>query len=213
MPGAITLPVLSDDAERARVGTIYVQESPFLARKIGAALVARNIAAHIEGPLADRDGRLAAAGLLLARRPAVGELRHDPAPDRLAGRDGRRRLPDLAPAGAARALRGAAAAPADPARRPHRDRQDRPARAGWTGAGVQMLDLEGLARHRGSLLGAMPGGQPVAEGLRDGAGRPPRRARPRAARWWPRPRAARSATSSLPPVALGRRCGPRRASR
>ncbi|MFB9151084.1 tRNA 2-selenouridine(34) synthase MnmH [Roseovarius ramblicola] len=55
IPGAISLPVLSD-AERARVGTIYVQEDRFLARKIGAALVARNAAAHIEGPLADRDG-------------------------------------------------------------------------------------------------------------------------------------------------------------
>ena len=40
VPGAINLPVLSDD-ERARVGTIYVQDSPFKARKIGAALVAR----------------------------------------------------------------------------------------------------------------------------------------------------------------------------
>lgn len=55
VPGAISLPVLSD-AERARVGTIYVQEDRFLARKIGAALVARNAAAHIEGPLADRTG-------------------------------------------------------------------------------------------------------------------------------------------------------------
>ncbi|MGB2892853.1 MAG: rhodanese-like domain-containing protein, partial [Albidovulum sp.] len=41
LPGAINLPVL-DDAERARVGTIYKQQSPFLARKVGAALVARN---------------------------------------------------------------------------------------------------------------------------------------------------------------------------
>jgi len=55
VPGAISLPVLSD-AERAHVGTIYVQESPFLARKIGAALVARNAAAHIEGPLSGHDG-------------------------------------------------------------------------------------------------------------------------------------------------------------
>ena len=55
MPGAVNLPVLSD-AERARVGTIYVQQSAFLARKIGAALVARNAAAHIEGPLAGHDG-------------------------------------------------------------------------------------------------------------------------------------------------------------
>lgn len=53
--GALNLPALSD-AERARVGTIYVQEDRFLARKIGAALVARNAAAHLEGTLADRDG-------------------------------------------------------------------------------------------------------------------------------------------------------------
>jgi tRNA 2-selenouridine synthase len=31
--------------------------------------------------------------------------------------------------------------------------------------GVQVLDLEGLARHRGSLLGAMPGGQPSQKGF------------------------------------------------
>ena len=55
LPGAISLPVLSDE-ERARVGTIYKQESPFRARKIGAALVSRHAAAHIEGPLADKPG-------------------------------------------------------------------------------------------------------------------------------------------------------------
>ena len=43
VPGAENLPVL-DDAQRAEVGTIYVQESRFLARRIGAAHVARNIA-------------------------------------------------------------------------------------------------------------------------------------------------------------------------
>jgi tRNA 2-selenouridine synthase len=55
LPGALNLPVL-DDEERARVGTIYKQQSPFLARKIGAALVARNAARHLEGPLADKPG-------------------------------------------------------------------------------------------------------------------------------------------------------------
>lgn len=55
VPGAINLPALSN-AERARVGTIYTQVSPFDARKIGAALVARNVAAHLEGPLKDKDG-------------------------------------------------------------------------------------------------------------------------------------------------------------
>ena len=53
MPGAITLPVLSN-AERARVGTIYKQESPFRANRIGGALVARNIAHHLETALADQ---------------------------------------------------------------------------------------------------------------------------------------------------------------
>src|SRR6056297_3840347 len=55
LPGAINLPSLSD-AERAEVGTIYVQQDRFLARKIGAAYVARNVAAHLQGPLADKPG-------------------------------------------------------------------------------------------------------------------------------------------------------------
>ncbi|WP_103258370.1 tRNA 2-selenouridine(34) synthase MnmH [Tabrizicola aquatica] len=55
LPGAISLPVL-DDEERARVGTIYKQVSPFTARKVGAALVAKNAAAHLQGPLADKPG-------------------------------------------------------------------------------------------------------------------------------------------------------------
>ncbi|MCP4819037.1 MAG: tRNA 2-selenouridine(34) synthase MnmH [Shimia sp.] len=55
IPGAISLPAMSNE-ERARVGTIYVQEDPFKARKIGAAIVSRNVAAHLEGPLRDREG-------------------------------------------------------------------------------------------------------------------------------------------------------------
>ncbi len=47
IPGAESAPVL-DNEERARVGTIYKQVSPFDAKKTGAALVARNISAHIE---------------------------------------------------------------------------------------------------------------------------------------------------------------------
>ncbi len=53
IPGSANLPVL-DDAERAEVGTIYVQRSKFLARKVGAAKVAANIAAHLAGPLAEK---------------------------------------------------------------------------------------------------------------------------------------------------------------
>jgi len=47
IPGAVNLPVL-DDAERAYVGTTYVQVSAFDARKIGAAIVARNVAHIVE---------------------------------------------------------------------------------------------------------------------------------------------------------------------
>ncbi len=55
IPGAISCPVLSDE-ERARVGTVYKQDSPFAARKVGAALVARNAAHHIETQLSHHDG-------------------------------------------------------------------------------------------------------------------------------------------------------------
>src|ERR1700742_2216280 len=52
IPGAVNLPVLSD-AERAEVGTIYVQESRFKARRIGGAYVARNVARHLETVMID----------------------------------------------------------------------------------------------------------------------------------------------------------------
>jgi tRNA 2-selenouridine synthase len=55
IPGAINLPVLSN-AERAQVGTIYKQDSPFMARKLGAALVAQNAAHHLQTALADKPG-------------------------------------------------------------------------------------------------------------------------------------------------------------
>ena len=53
LPGALNYPVLFDE-ERARVGTLYKQQSPFAARKIGAALIARNIAHHLETRLQDK---------------------------------------------------------------------------------------------------------------------------------------------------------------
>ncbi|MBZ0127774.1 MAG: tRNA 2-selenouridine(34) synthase MnmH [Rhodobacteraceae bacterium] len=158
VPGAISLPVLSN-AERAEVGTIYVREDRFRARKIGAALLARNAAAHLEGPLADRPGgwrplvycwrggqRSGAFASILAQvgwRADVIE----------GGYKSYRRL-------VARAL------------------YDTPIAsrviliAGGTGtaktallghlakAGAQVLDLEGLAAHRGSVFGAVASGQP-----------------------------------------------------
>ncbi len=52
---AVNLPVLSD-AERARVGQLYHQESRFGAKRVGAALVSRNIAGHLEQGLSERPG-------------------------------------------------------------------------------------------------------------------------------------------------------------
>jgi tRNA 2-selenouridine synthase len=53
LPGAISMPVLNDE-ERARVGTLYKQVSVFEAKKLGAALVAKNVARHIEQHMLDK---------------------------------------------------------------------------------------------------------------------------------------------------------------
>jgi tRNA 2-selenouridine synthase len=53
VPGAVNLPVL-DNEQRALVGTTYVQESRFLARRIGGAMVARNVAHHLDTALSDK---------------------------------------------------------------------------------------------------------------------------------------------------------------
>ena len=154
MPDALNVPVLSDQ-ERAQVGTIYTQGSPFEARKIGAALVSRNIAQALEGPLKDqpsdfrpliycwRGGQRSAAlatvlsqigwrctllkgGYKSYRRHVVTALEDLPAQfDFIC-------LSGLTGTGKTRLLRRMAA------------------------RGFQVLDLEALANHRGSLLGAEP---------------------------------------------------------
>jgi len=50
IPGAVNYPVL-DNEERVKIGTLYKQVSPFAAKKLGAALVSRNIAHHLEDHL------------------------------------------------------------------------------------------------------------------------------------------------------------------
>ena len=154
-PGAISLPVL-DDAERALVGTMYVQESRFRARRIGAALVARNIARHLETALADKPGefrplvycwrggqRSNAMATILSQvgwRTAV-----------LAGgyrtyrRHVKARLYDETPALKLVLLEG-------------RTGSGKTEILGRLGArGAQVLDLEALAEHRGSVFGALAG--------------------------------------------------------
>lgn len=53
IPGAINVPVLNDE-ERIRIGTLYKQVSPFEAKKLGAALIARNISHYLEDKFIDR---------------------------------------------------------------------------------------------------------------------------------------------------------------
>nr|WP_227754479.1 tRNA 2-selenouridine(34) synthase MnmH [Stagnihabitans tardus] len=157
LPGAISLPVL-DDEERARVGTIYKQVSPFTAKKLGAALVARNAARHLEEALADRPGgwrplvycwrggqRSGSFALILGqigwrvetlkggykawRSLVVRQVHDTPIAPPLFVLDGNTGTAKTALLARLEAM------------------------------GHQVIDLEGLARHRGSLFGGM-GGQP-----------------------------------------------------
>ncbi|HXU99723.1 MAG TPA: tRNA 2-selenouridine(34) synthase MnmH [Caulobacteraceae bacterium] len=156
VPGAINLPVLSD-AERAVVGTIYVQESRLKARRLGAALVARNIATHLEGPLNDKPGSYApliycwrGGQRSLAMATVLSQVGWRPS--RLAG-------------GYKTYRRAVMAALYDGEPLANLVLLD-----GYTGSakteilgrlaalGVQTLDLEGMAAHRGSLFGGL--GQP-----------------------------------------------------
>jgi tRNA 2-selenouridine synthase len=53
LPGAVNYPVLRNE-ERIIVGTMYKQVSAFEAKKLGATLIARNIANHIEHTFSSR---------------------------------------------------------------------------------------------------------------------------------------------------------------
>ena len=53
IPGAMNLPVL-DDQQREEIGTINKQINPFTAKRAGAALVAQNIASHLQTKLQDK---------------------------------------------------------------------------------------------------------------------------------------------------------------
>jgi len=154
VPGALCCPVL-DDAERAKVGTVYKQMSAFQARKLGAALIARNIARHLEQSFPDQpatwrplvycwrggkrsaamaqvlreigwDAKTLAGGYKSYRRYVVEQLAALPARFRF------RVVHGATGSGKSRFLRALAR------------------------AGAQVLDLEALAAHRGSVLGNLP---------------------------------------------------------
>jgi tRNA 2-selenouridine synthase len=155
MPGAVNWPTLTDE-ERKLVGTEYKQISPFTARKRGAAIAARNIAAHIEREVMDkpkdwqplvycwrggqRSGSMALVlsqigfrvhvlegGYREYRRAVTADLGQLPA------RFEYRVLCGKTGSGKSRLL------------------------AALQRRGAQVLDLETLANHRGSVLGLVPG--------------------------------------------------------
>ncbi|HQN50649.1 MAG TPA: tRNA 2-selenouridine(34) synthase MnmH [Phenylobacterium sp.] len=155
IPGAENLPVL-DNAERAEVGTIYVQESRFLARRIGAAHVARNIARHLETALTDRPASF---------RPLIYCWRGGQRSNAMATILSQVGWPVTLLTGGYKTYRRRVTA------RLYDESQDLNLILldGHTGVakteilhrlaarGVQTLDLEGLAAHRGSLFGAIAG--------------------------------------------------------
>jgi tRNA 2-selenouridine synthase len=153
IPGAINAPVLSNE-ERVIVGTLY-KSAPFDATRLGAAMAARNIAHHIDTLFADRprawrpliycwrggkrsgsmttmfnmigwQARQLDGGYKSYRRFVVDEI------ERLPSHLTYIALAGHTGSGKTRLLRA------------------------LSEAGAQVLDLEGLARHRGSLLGALP---------------------------------------------------------
>lgn len=160
VPGALNWPVL-DDEQRAIVGTLHAREGAFAAKRVGAALVARNIAAMLETHCRDlprewaplvycwRGGKRSAALVHMLREIGWRAVqleggyrtyrRHVSA--RLAALPGQLRLVvvcGLTGSGKSRLLEALET------------------------AGAQVLDLERIAHHRGSLLGDLPdGNQPT----------------------------------------------------
>lgn len=155
LPGAVNWPTLCN-AERIEIGTLYKQVNPFEARKRGAAMAARNIAAHIEREVIDkpkewtplaycwRGGqRSGALSLILSQigfRVTLVEggykafraaLLQDT--DRLAQCLQFQVICGPTGSGKTRLLQALAS------------------------QGAQVIDLEALANHRSSVLGAIPG--------------------------------------------------------
>ncbi len=155
LPGAVNWPVL-DDEQRRVVGTLYAQASPFDARKLGAVLVARNVADAIERNAIDRPRHWRVLVYCWRGGQRSGALAH------VLGQIG---FDVLLVEGGYRAFRRAVLAALQELPR----RFDYRVICGTTGsgksrllhaleaAGAQVLDLEALAGHRGSVLGLVPG--------------------------------------------------------
>ncbi len=155
LPGAQNWPTLHDD-ERITIGTLYKQVSPFEARKLGGVTAARNIASNIETHALDKPKHWAPLAYCWRGGQRSGSL--SLVLDQIG-------FKVTLVQGGYKAFRAAML-------------EDIPLQAqrlqfevvcGTTGCGktrllhalaaegAQVLDLEGLANHRSSLLGAVPG--------------------------------------------------------
>ena len=155
LPGAQNWPTLHDD-ERITIGTLYKQVSPFEARKLGGVTAARNIASNIETHALDKPKHWAPLTYCWRGGQRSGSL--SLVLDQIG-------FKVTLVEGGYKAFRAAML-------------EDIPLQAqrlqfevvcGTTGCGktrllhamaaegAQVLDLEGLANHRSSLLGAVPG--------------------------------------------------------
>jgi tRNA 2-selenouridine synthase len=155
IPGAINCPVL-DDAERQLVGTTYVQISAFEARKLGGALVARRVADHLDAQFRDRPkqwrpllycwrGGMRSGSFVAWMRMVGWDAQQLQGGYKAWRRHVIAQLQSLAPRLPLRVLCG-----------PTGSAKTRVLQA-LAAQGEQVLDLEQLAAHRGSVLGALPG--------------------------------------------------------
>ncbi len=164
IPGAVNLPVL-DNEERAKIGTLYKQVSPFAAKKLGAALVSRNIANHLENHLLEmprewrpliycwRGGERSGAFTHILNRIGWKAMQLE------GGYQGFRRtvIQDLDLAANQFSFHVICGMTGSGKTRVLREAQN---------LGAQVLDLEALAIHRGSVLGNEPNiEQPTQKGF------------------------------------------------
>lgn len=153
IPGAINAPVMSNE-ERVIIGTLY-KDSPFDASRMGAAIAARNIAMHLDTLFADRPRNW--RPLVYCWRGGKRSGAMTTVFNMIGWRA--RQLEGGYKAYRQSVVEALGALPAN---------FSYVVLAGPTGsgktrllqalgvAGAQTLDLEGLAAHRGSLLGALP---------------------------------------------------------
>lgn len=154
IPGAINCPVLNNE-ERVQVGTLYKQVGSFEAKRVGAALVARNISSHLETQFAGKPREWKPLVYCWRGGNRSGSMAH------ILAKIG---WPVVQLDGGYKEYRRHVVAALDALPR----RLDFRVIAGPTGSGksellrtleqegAQVLDLEKLASHRGSVLGNIP---------------------------------------------------------